>query len=51
MKGGENASPSPESILWLPSDTTKIKDEPLTVTVPRGLSALTLNVNVPASNP
>ncbi|WP_406699765.1 cytochrome c peroxidase [Singulisphaera sp. Ch08] len=51
VKGGENASPSPESILWLPSDQSKIKDEPLTVKVPKGLSPLILNVNVPAANP
>lgn len=51
VKGGENASPSPESILWLPSDPSLIQDEPLKVTVPLGLSPLTLNVNVPASNP
>jgi cytochrome c peroxidase len=51
VKGGENASPSPESILWLPGDTAQIKDEPLTVKVPLGLSPLTPNVNVPASNP
>ncbi|AGA29220.1 cytochrome-c peroxidase [Singulisphaera acidiphila] len=51
VKGGENASPSPESILWLPTDQAKVKDEPLTVQVPKGLSPLILNVNVPASNP
>lgn len=51
VKGGENASPSPESVLWLPSDASLIQDEPLKVTVPLGLSPLTLNVNVPASNP
>lgn len=51
VKGGENASPSPESILWLPTDASKIKDEPLTVKVPKGLNPLTPNVNVPASNP
>jgi len=51
VKGGENAAPSPESILWLPSDASLIQDEPLTVKVPRGLTPLTLNVNVPAANP
>lgn len=51
VKGGESAAPSPKGIFWLPTDKSKIKDEPLTVKVPKGLSPLTLNVNVPASNP
>lgn len=51
-QGGEaEAGPSPSDYLWQLSDESKIKDEPLTPKVPRGLQPLTLNVSVPASNP
>jgi cytochrome c peroxidase len=50
VKGGEAASGgTPENYLWLPSDPSLIKDEPLTVEVPNGLNPLT--AFVPESNP
>lgn len=52
VKGGEaDAGPSPTDYLWQFSDEKLIKDEPFTPKLPRPLPALTLNVNVPASNP
>ena len=51
-KGGEaEAGPSPRDYLWQFPDVKLIKDEPFTPAIPRGLPALTLNVNVPAANP
>jgi cytochrome c peroxidase len=52
VKGGEAlVGPSPSDYLWQFSDESLIKDEPLTVNVPRGLQPLTPNVYVPAANP
>lgn len=51
VKGGEAAAPSPEGILWLPANTGAVKDEPLVVTIPKGLQPLTANLYVPAANP
>ncbi len=50
VKGGESSGgPTPESYLWLPSDSKLIHDEPFDVTVPAGLPSLV--ARVPASNP
>lgn len=50
VKGGEAASGgSPENYLWLASDPKLIRDEPLTVDVPRGFTPMA--AVVPASNP
>lgn len=52
VKGGEaQAGPSPSDYLWQFANDSAIKDEPLEVKVPVGLQPLTLNVNVPISNP
>jgi cytochrome c peroxidase len=50
VKGGEaQLGPTPANHLWLPSDESLIKDEPLTVAVPDGLDAIL--AYVPAANP
>jgi cytochrome c peroxidase len=50
VKGGESQlGPTPMNHLWLPSDESLIKDEPLTVAVPTGLDALT--AYIPKPNP
>ncbi len=52
IKGGESTEgPTPYDYLWMPSKKDQIKDEPLTVTAPAGLAALTVKVNVPEANP
>ena len=52
VKGGESSEgPTPFDHLWQPSKVEMIKDEPLAVTVPLGLPALTLKIYVPISNP
>lgn len=52
VKGGEaQAGPTPSDHLWQFANDSVIKDEPLEVKVPVGLQPLTLNVNVPPSNP
>ena len=41
VQGGEaKKGPTPDSYLWLPSDPSLIKDEPLTAAVPIGLSGI-----------
>ncbi len=50
IAGGEAASPgTPEEMLWQTPDPKSVKDEPYTVTVPKGLPSLV--PFVPASNP
>ena len=52
VKGGEAcAVPAPRASSGCPTDPAKIKDEPLVVDVPKGLSPLTAQRLVPASNP
>jgi cytochrome c peroxidase len=52
VKGGEaTEGPTPSDYLWMPAQSQKIADEPLTVTVPDGLSPLIAKLNVPAANP
>lgn len=51
VKGGESSQgPSPFTYLWAASRPELIKDEPLSVTPPRGLQPLTPKVFVPAAN-
>lgn len=51
VKGGEAASGgSPQNVLWLQPNTGAIKDEPLTVAIPKGLAPSLAGV-VPAANP
>ncbi len=49
VKGGESKNPTPTNFLWLPADKTHVKDEPLVVTSPLGLSPIASFS--PASNP
>ncbi len=49
VKGGENKNPTPLNYLWLPADTSLIKDEPLVVRPPLGLQ--TIADKVPLANP
>ncbi len=50
VKGGESQlGPSPATYLWAPTDSALVKDEPLTASVPKGLSPLA--AFVPAANP
>ena len=42
---------TPDNYLWLPGDPALIKDEPVTITPPAGLSELTPVAVVPAANP
>ncbi len=52
VKGGESTQgPTPFNHLWAASNPALIKDEPLTVSVPKGLQPLTPKVYVPAANP
>ncbi len=52
VKGGESSQgPSAMNFLWAASRPELIKDEPLTLTPPRGLPPLTPKVVVPAANP
>ena len=51
VSAGGATQGSSENILWLAPDPAKIKDEPLEVTIPKGLGDLTPNNVVPASNP
>jgi cytochrome c peroxidase len=52
VAGGEaSRGPSAENMFWLFPDQSKIKDEPLEVTVPRGLGDLTPGLVVPTTNP
>ncbi len=52
VKGGEaEKGPSRVDHLWQLPDVSKVQDETLVVEVPKGLQALMVNINVPASNP
>ena len=49
VKGGESKAPTPMNYLWLPTDTSLIKDEPMVVTPPLGLEPIASKV--PLANP
>ncbi len=52
VKGGDASSGETASDhLWMPTNASLIKDEPLTVSVPAGLQPLTPKIYVPACNP
>jgi cytochrome c peroxidase len=52
LEGGEAlVGPTPFDYLWKPSDAQKVKDEPLTVTMPNGFQPLAAKINVPVANP
>src|SRR5262245_21664490 len=50
-KPSEEDPTSPADYLWQPARPELIKDEPLQVTVPKGLQPLFPTIVVPASNP
>jgi cytochrome c peroxidase len=52
VEGGEaQAGPTPFDYLWTTPDPQLIKDEPMTVSVPKGFPPLVTKVNVPVANP
>lgn len=52
VKGGEaTEGPTPLAYLWLPSDPSLIKDEPLAVKPPLGFNEAAFNGKVPLANP
>ncbi len=52
IKGGEaSEGPTPLPYLWLPSDASLVKDEPLAVKPPLGFNEASFNGKVPLANP
>ncbi|HEY2157594.1 MAG TPA: cytochrome-c peroxidase, partial [Isosphaeraceae bacterium] len=52
VKGGEaSEGPTPLPYLWLPSDPSLIKDEPISIKPPLGFNEAAFNGKVPLSNP
>ena len=52
VKGGEaSEGPTPLAYLWLPTDASLIKDEPIAIKPPLGFNEAAFNGKVPLSNP
>lgn len=50
-KGETDETTKPADFLWMPANPKLIKDEPLAVTVPKGLQPLIPKLVIPAANP